>query len=224
MLGEPGGVQRQGLEVAAKARRVAQRHQVLRVPGQQLVQIPVQPCLPRRAGQPEQRLRETAAQGQLDVTAQVGHLRGQAEPAQIGLGEPVHEQRARRAAEQLAHGDPVEPQPDKAAGAGPGLGLQVGADAAGQKEPAGPRSIIHGSLDRAEYRGDGLPLVEQQRLGLPAQRGVGIGAEGGSLGRAVEADHGSDEPPGGRRLPGRAGAGDQDRGQLREQFGEVAVS
>jgi hypothetical protein len=126
-------------------------------------------------------------------------------------------------ANHFANRNPVEPQPDKPACSGPGLRLELGANAAGQKKPAGPRIVVNRAFDRAEDRWDGLPLVKQQRLGLAAQSRVGIGAESRGLGLTIEPDNASGVPAAGRGLASSTWPGDQQRGELREQLRESPV-
>src|SRR5438132_4298435 len=133
-------------------------------------------------------------------------------------GEPVEEQRRAGATDKLAERETEEAQADEPAGARPGLGLEVGADATGQQEPSGTRVLVDGSLDRPEYRRHRLPLVEQQRLGLPTQGGVGIGAEGRRLGLTIEPNDRRGVPARGRRLAGGAWASDEKCRKLGEQL------
>lgn len=87
----------------------------------------------------------------------------------------------------------------------------------------GRGSVVHGALDRPQDGGDGLPLVQEHRLGLHPQGGVRIGAEGRGLGRAIQAHDRGREAARGRGLAGGAGPGDEQRGQLGEEVGEPAT-
>ena len=64
----------------------------------------------------------------------------------------------------------------------------LGADRAGEIEPAGAWVLVDGAAGGAEHAGDLLPFVEQHGLAQAAQRRVGVGGERGGLRLGAQLD------------------------------------
>ena len=72
---------------------------------------------------------------------------------------------------------------------------------------SGARVVIDRPFHRAENFWNQLPLVDQDGLVEPAQRGIGVGPHDSGMRWDVRAQDRSAAAPGRGRLPARAGAG-----------------
>ncbi len=221
LVHDPGRVERVGLEVAAQAGGVPAAVDLLRVAREEVVDVALEPGAPRSLAQAQGGLRKAAAQGKLDIAAEVRGVRGR---DQVGTGDhPVKERNATAEPCLLADRHAEHGDARQAARAGPQVAFEVAPDRTRDEEPSGMRVRVDGPLHRAEHARDDLPLVEQDGLAQAAQGGVGIGPDRNSLGFAIEADDGGGAAGGRGGLAGRAGPGEEDRGELGQQRVELPV-
>ena len=220
---DPGGVERQRFEVAPQQIGVAPAGEGFDIPREQLAQIPLQPRPSGELGGEQGGIRIAAAQRKLQVAQQIGRIARCREGLEISVGEPVEKRLSGQLADHLPHGQPVHLYPHHPARSWPRLGFEVRSDAAGQQKAPGAGAFVNGPLDRAEHARHRLPLIEQHRRRERPQRGVGVGAERLGLGLDVEAHHRTHVAPRSRRLPGGAGASDEQRRQLGEELLQASI-
>ena len=85
------------------------------------------------------------------------------------------------------------------------------------------RILVNGALHRTEHARRGLPLVEEQRLFVGAERGVRVSQECGGLRGSVEAHDLGSVSARRRRLARRARPEQQQGRKLAEKLGYLPV-
>jgi len=210
-------VESQGFEVTAEPNGIARAVQQLGIPGEELLEIAIQPGLPGDAGEPECRLGIATPERKPDVASEVRDVRRETESVDPAFRQSVDERRAGRAGQELANGEPVHAQADNPSCARPEFVVQVSAHAAREEKPPRSRVIIDCALDGAEHSGDGLPLVQQDRFPLRGQRCIGVGTKRRGFGFSVQPDKGAGVAASCGRFTGRSGAGDKQCRELIEK-------
>ena len=215
---QAGAVDGQSGQVTAQQLRVAARRYRRNVTGDHLLDVAVEPSPPRRRRRAQRRLGEAALKHQVQVVADVDLLRGRSQRRHSLSDDAIEERRAADSSAQLAHRQAVHRNLQKTAGPRPDTILQLGADGAGEDEPARPRIVIDGPLDRAEDIRRFLPLVDDNRLRQPQQHCIGVGGDGGPHVRPVKAKHRPRTPHSRCGLAGRARAHEGDSAERHQHL------
>jgi hypothetical protein len=141
--------------------------------------------------------------GRTHVPVEIRYLYRHPDSRQITGRKERPQSRAISAPGDLATGQTVQKHADNPSGTGPHRRCQVGLDTAGQEEPSRTGIVVDGTLDRTQDLRDLLPLIDEHRLGHPAQRGVRIGRHDGRHSRVVQPQDVRGQPTRRRRLPSR---------------------
>lgn len=158
------------------------------ISSQDLVEVAGKPLLVARSPQPECRVGEASAEGELDVVRQIWWRCGSSESYGVALGQDSEWTRGGGGAGDLAFGQSVHVETDQSPGPRPGRRVEVSADASCQEETPGSAVVVHRPFDGPQQLRNLLPLVEEHRPVERRERGVGIRVERSRLGRAVEAN------------------------------------
>ena len=161
-------------EFAAQADGVPAALDLLRVTGQQVFDVALQPATAGSDAEVQGGLRKATSQEPLDIAAQVRRVIGW---LQIAGCHPVEERYERPEPELFAHGHPEQRDTCEATGPGPDLALEIPANRPSHEKSSRIRASIHGAFRRGQDARNDLPFVDQGRFGQAAHRRIGVGSE-----------------------------------------------
>ena len=162
---------------------------------------------------------------EIDVVREAGVAIHRGEARGVSGGESVEEPCGSRIAQppDLALGEAEHLEADQPPRARPSDMLELGPHTAGEDESPRVPVIVNRPLHRGQHFGHFLPLVEQDGFGSGLERRIRIGAEGGCLRWAVEANDIGNLAARGAGLPDGPRAGDHHRGEVAEEMRQSRV-